>query len=282
MALKLPDSAVPMGDFPVAKAVDIDFNDGENLQDKFDNGELGGGGNTTDLTEVNNRLSKLEAKRVYNALEELNTAKGLSISFTVGEDNTIKIVDALSPFETFADYFHNSTDSNRFGIDANTYGTDISLLIITKFNDNVATIRAYMSNGKLLVRRYLNGVLEDWRYDGNTNNDIPKTTLTLLPPNGVVVDSGGMTINYIVRNGWCNVDFAFNLASMTPFSWTDIATGLPKPANSVNITLMNEEGKINRTIAIKINSTGSVSSRVPMDYSTADWWRGNISYPVAE
>lgn len=45
MALKLPDSAVPMGDFPVAKAVDIDFNDGENLQEKFDNGELGGGGN---------------------------------------------------------------------------------------------------------------------------------------------------------------------------------------------------------------------------------------------
>ena len=49
MALKLPDSAVPMGDFPVAKAVDIDFDDGENLQDKFDNGELGGGGGSTVL-----------------------------------------------------------------------------------------------------------------------------------------------------------------------------------------------------------------------------------------
>ena len=42
MALKLPDSAVPMGDFPVAKAVDIDFDDGENLQEKLDNGTLGG------------------------------------------------------------------------------------------------------------------------------------------------------------------------------------------------------------------------------------------------
>lgn len=48
MALKLPDSAVPMGDFPVAKAVDIDFDDGENLQDKFDNGELGGGGGSSE------------------------------------------------------------------------------------------------------------------------------------------------------------------------------------------------------------------------------------------
>ena len=44
MALKLPDSAVPMGDFPVAKAVDIDFDDGENLQEKLDNGSLGSGG----------------------------------------------------------------------------------------------------------------------------------------------------------------------------------------------------------------------------------------------
>lgn len=46
MALKLPDSAVPMGDFPVAKAVDIDFDDGENLQEKLDNGKLGGDNST--------------------------------------------------------------------------------------------------------------------------------------------------------------------------------------------------------------------------------------------
>ena len=125
-----------------------------------------------------------------------------------------------------------------------------------------------------------------WTTSGNTGNtgvpDIPKTTITPAFPSGVVVGSGRVAINYIVRNGWCNVNFAFNIASMTPFSWNNIATGLPKPANSVNITLMNEEGKISRTIAIKINSNGSVSSRVPMDYSTSDWWTGNISYPVAE
>ena len=91
-----------------------------------------------------------------------------------------------------------------------------------------------------------------------------------------------MAINYVVKNGWCNVNFAFNVTSATTFSWTDIATGLPKPANSANIVLMNEEGKICRTIAIKINSTGSVSSRVPNEIGTADWWTGNISYPVAE
>ena len=33
---------------------------------------------------------------------------------------------------------------------------------------------------------------------------------------------------------------------------------------------------------IKINSTGSVSLRVPTEISATDWWTGNISYPVAE
>ena len=56
MALKLPDSAVPMGDFPVAKAVDIDFNDGENLQEKLDNGKLGGDNSTHKTVIFENQI----------------------------------------------------------------------------------------------------------------------------------------------------------------------------------------------------------------------------------
>ena len=112
--------------------------------------------------------------------------------------------------------------------------------------------------------------------------DVPKTTLTPVFPNGVIVGSGGVVINYIVRNGWCNVDFEFNVASASVLTWNAIATGLPKPANNVNIVLVNDGGKINRTIPIKINSNGSVALRVPAEISTSDWWCGNISYPVAE
>ena len=112
--------------------------------------------------------------------------------------------------------------------------------------------------------------------------DVPKTTLTPVFPNGLMVGSGGATINYVVRNGWCNVDFVFNIKSATALTWNDIATGLPKPENSVNIVLINDGGKTFRPIPIKINSTGSVSLRVPTESSTTDWWTGNISYPVAE
>ena len=133
----------------------------------------------SELTNINTRLTQLETKRVYNSIGELNTAKGLSISLTNGEDNTMKIIDALSPIETFADYFSNGIKDNRFGIDTNTYGYDISLLTITKFNDNITIIRAFMSNGKLLVRRYARGVLGDWECDSTDLTEI-NTRLTQL------------------------------------------------------------------------------------------------------
>ena len=114
------------------------------------------------------------------------------------------------------------------------------------------------------------------------NTNVPKTTLTPDFPGEVKVGSGGATISYVVKNGWCNVNFEFNLASATTCSWTSIATGLPKPANNANILLTDESGKINRSIAIKITSNGLVASRIPVAFTAVDWWRGNISYPVAE
>ena len=44
MGVRLPDTAGPMGDFPGMMAEHIEFADGERLQEKLDNGTLGGGG----------------------------------------------------------------------------------------------------------------------------------------------------------------------------------------------------------------------------------------------
>ena len=50
MAVKLPDTLVPMADFPSAYAKDVQFTDGENLQDKLDKGKLGSSSSGTGLT----------------------------------------------------------------------------------------------------------------------------------------------------------------------------------------------------------------------------------------
>ena len=44
MAIRLADTLAPLADFPAAYAKDIEFDDGKNLQEKLNNGELGGGG----------------------------------------------------------------------------------------------------------------------------------------------------------------------------------------------------------------------------------------------
>ena len=42
--IQLADTLAPLADFPAAYAKDIEFDDGKNLQEKLNNGELGGGG----------------------------------------------------------------------------------------------------------------------------------------------------------------------------------------------------------------------------------------------
>lgn len=44
MSIKLADTLAPLANFPAAYAKDIEFDDGKNLQEKLNNGELGGGG----------------------------------------------------------------------------------------------------------------------------------------------------------------------------------------------------------------------------------------------
>ena len=44
MAIRLADTLAPMADFPAVEAKDVAFNDNKSLQEKYDNGELGGGG----------------------------------------------------------------------------------------------------------------------------------------------------------------------------------------------------------------------------------------------
>ena len=71
MAVKLADTLAPMGEFPIANAKDIDFDDGESLQEKLDNGTLGGegGASTADAVEyVNDTISSTNVEEALNKL----------------------------------------------------------------------------------------------------------------------------------------------------------------------------------------------------------------------
>ena len=60
MAVKLPDTLVPMADFPSAFAKDVQFTDGESLKDKLDEGKLWSSSSGTGLTEEQaNNIEKI-------------------------------------------------------------------------------------------------------------------------------------------------------------------------------------------------------------------------------
>ena len=108
----------------------------------------------------------VETKSIYNSVAELNRAKGTSIELVNGEDNTQKIVDALSTGEQFVSFYHNNANQNRFGIDV-SYGSLIHELRITKCLDadltaNYATVTAFMNTGCVMSRIFYKTYSTAW------------------------------------------------------------------------------------------------------------------------
>ena len=126
-------------------------------------------------------------------------------------------------------------------------------------------------------------IFRQWQRIGATSvTDVPKTTITITVPSGIVAGSGGIYAEYVVKNGWCNVVYMFNITSSTTFPWTKIATGLPKPAvSNVNAILINEVGEIKRVVT-RIKTTGDLYSAINEPISEEGWWMGDVTYPVAE
>ena len=126
-------------------------------------------------------------------------------------------------------------------------------------------------------------IFRQWQRIGATSvTDVPKTTITITVPSEIVASSGGIYAEYVVKNGWCNVVYMFNITSSTTFPWTKIATGLPKPAvSNVNAILINEVGEIKRVVT-RIKTTGDLYSAINEPISEEGWWMGDVTYPVAE
>lgn len=91
--IKLADTLAPMADFPAVEAKDVSFSDNKTLQEKYDNGELGGGGTgsagkSAYEIAVDNGFVGTETEW----LESLKGEKGTSITSITKDDNDNIIV----------------------------------------------------------------------------------------------------------------------------------------------------------------------------------------------
>lgn len=102
MALKFPDSAVPMGDFPVTTADNIDFLDGESLQYKLDNGTLGGAiaeKMQNDIDKLNGDETKEGSvkKQISDALVDYAKTLTPNLTFWMGTTEEYDALESVTP-----------------------------------------------------------------------------------------------------------------------------------------------------------------------------------------
>ena len=86
MAIKLADTLAPMADFPAVEAKDVAFNDNKSLQEKYDKGELGGGG--TSIT-VDSTMSSTSTNPVQNKVIKAYV-DSKSVDISADSDNAIQ------------------------------------------------------------------------------------------------------------------------------------------------------------------------------------------------
>ena len=83
--IKLADTLAPLADFPAAYAKDIEFDDGKNLQEKLNNGELGGGTSITVDTAMSSTSTNPVQNKVIKAYVD-----GKSVDISADSDNAIQ------------------------------------------------------------------------------------------------------------------------------------------------------------------------------------------------
>ena len=124
--IKLADTLAPMADFPAVEAKDVAFSDNKTLQEKYDNGELGGGGTGTagkSAYEI-----AVDNGFVGNETEWLESLKGSDGD--KGDNGTTPHID-----ETTKNWFIGDTDTGILA--QGTNGKDgKSISTITKDDDN--------------------------------------------------------------------------------------------------------------------------------------------------
>ena len=179
-------------------------------------------GNTVGQIEVDTGWQEISSRRnVYYNINQLNSAKGTSIQLVAGEDNTLKIVEALGSGDEFTQWYNNNSTMDRFGI-PNEFGHKITYFRIVKTDPKYALIIATTSRGFTFSRVYNVGVLEDWCWDRSKATLVTNTsTLKLDVTKRNSYYYGAVKLTYLYDVSPVEVEIGFR-AQTDNLRWTVI------------------------------------------------------------
>ena len=254
-------------------------NQGKTLKDKVD--LKANDSDVVKKTDITTTIDKTSTNdKVPSASAIYNKSQNKIADLPNGTD-IIAYADSISN-EAVADTVRIMNASNS-PYKAVGIGSDFHYTIYNIDDDGYKRIVAYdiRKNDMYMILKH-SGTWGTWQRVCTTRvADVPKTTVTTTVPSGIVAGSGGAYVEYVVKNGWCNAVYMFNIVSSTIIPWTKIATGLPKPAiSNVNAILINEDGELKR-IATRIRTDENLYLSINEPISEAGWWMGAVTYPVA-
>ena len=150
MAIKLADTLAPMANFPAAMAEHINFSDNESLQDKYDNGDLGGSGGSGSGEE-----NVIESISVNGNTITPDSNKNVNITVpTVTNDLTNELKTAYDSAVT-EKHVHN----NKTVIDKLSESSDGKSLL---FNNNEIKGATGKSAYEIAVQNGFSGTETEW------------------------------------------------------------------------------------------------------------------------
>ena len=201
--IKLADTLAPLADFPAAYAKDIEFDDGKNLQEKLNNGELGGGG--TSIT-VDTAMSSTSTNPVQNkVINAYVDSKSVNISADL--DNAIQ----------------NKTDG--IYVEKTKISTDDGNALSEKSNGLFVEDLSNKVNALNVAQKTVNSELEYYYATGTGNSiSLPASpNYNFLPYLGTIktnLDSSRYTTQYITLKAGKTYQLSFGTLRTT-----DSATG---------------------------------------------------------
>ena len=205
MAVKLADTLAPMGEFPIANAKDIDFDDGESLQEKLDNGTLGGGGGASTADAISYVNETVGSATVDDALDTVISdyyyVKPSINSFTATPNGGIFEVGHVVSAPITFNWSYNKDITTQTLTDCTladetvrtaTYNTDIT-------TNKTFTLTA--SDGKNNVSKSISYTFVSPYYVGvSSTGTLTETDIKALTKN--VETKGDKTINYTTTQSY--------------------------------------------------------------------------------
>jgi hypothetical protein len=112
----------------------------------------------------------------------------------------------------------------------------------------------------------------------------PTTVTTFTLPDTVVNQTNNSRITYQVKNGVCcvAVQLALDAVSSAVTTWTNVATGFPKPSFNISQTINSERNSSEVPMAMRMTAGGTLQMIFNGTTNTSDWWTTTFTYPVAD